>query len=348
MSSNETRYVPLLLTGDKDLYLRPENIFALETAGILTTSLVCISDIPQSRLADLGASFALVDHNRLLPMFGDAPVRSVIDHHADEKLYETASPRIVQVTGSCSSLVTNYFTSLPSPPTFPSALCNLLLSAILIDTSLKPEPKGKATQYDEKAASYLLPLSSLAPTSLITATGIEGGIFTYLEDLSAKKFNVSTLTGRDLLRRDYKEYEENGWRYGLSTVPASFEEWLAKSRTDTLTSWNAIESDVEGWKVERKLDMVGVLTSFNAPKKSGEAKGKHRRELLLYLADEGLKPILEGVEKDSTLDLKKWKGEKAKGEFKDRRWKVYEQGNAKATRKQLAPILSALVAACHK
>lgn len=64
------QFIPLVLTAHADLYLRPENVYALDSAGLDPGSLLCIDDLPRDRLAGLGAGFALVDHNRLLPMFG--------------------------------------------------------------------------------------------------------------------------------------------------------------------------------------------------------------------------------------------------------------------------------------
>ena len=161
---SQKQHVALVQTLRADLYLRPENVLALSTSAIDSSSLLTLDDLPSDRLTTLGASFSLVDHNRLLPMFGDAPVAAIIDHHADEGFHLDASPRIIKVVGSCSSLVVEYFESVAPVP---GPLADLLLAAILIDTQLKPTPEGKATPTDLLSAESLLPTSSLASDNTV-------------------------------------------------------------------------------------------------------------------------------------------------------------------------------------
>jgi exopolyphosphatase len=105
--------------------------------------------------------------------------------------------------------------------------------------------------------------------------------------------------------------------------------------------------EVDGFMVERELDLSGVLTTF-------KKKGEGRREVLIALRTGGaikegevaqtvFGGIVEGMEEAEVLSLAEWK---AKG-FKDEkelsngeRWgKVWKQVNADATRKQVAPVI---------
>lgn len=327
---SQKQHVALVQTLRPDLYLRPENVLALSTSAVDSSSLLTLDDLPSDRIATLGASFALVDHNRLLPMFGDARVVAIIDHHADEGFHLDALPRIIRVVGSCASLVVDY---LGSATPVPGPLADLLLAAILIDTQLRPTPEGKATSTDISSAASLLPTSSLASDNAVLA------LSSRTSSLLSSKADVGWMNGRDLLRRDYKEYELGPWRYGLSTVPLSFGAWLEKGTE----GWGLVEREVEEWMKERKLSMAGVLTSFNTvPTKEGK-KAKHQRELLLFVDDARLASILDDVEKEPELKLEGWKG--GKPDVLGKRWRIWQQGNARATRKQVAPIIKRLVTA---
>ncbi|GAA5975757.1 hypothetical protein JCM11641_005864 [Rhodosporidiobolus odoratus] len=369
------QYVPLILTARSDLALRPENTEALAAAGVTNDSLLTIDDLPISSHATLDASFALVDHNVLLPSFRSAPdavededddrkVVAIIDHHADEGRHLAASPRLLQPVGSCAALVTSHFTSSFAPSlsdiSIPSPLADLMLSAILIDTNLRPTADGgKATEIDLSAVNFLLPYSTFATStaqSSLPASSNPLSSNPALEALkqrndylSAKKNDVSSLSGRDLLRRDYKEYSEGGIRYGLSTVPLPLSVWLDKSTAQSgAEKWELVLEDTRRWMEERGLALAGVLTSYTHIKKSGK-EGKHRRELLLVSKAENgkLDGVFEGIEGDEVLQLEEWWDyedfPRQEGQDGNERWRVWQQGNAKATRKQVAPMLKSLV-----
>lgn len=335
--------------------------------------------VPAENLAEMGVKFALVDHNTLLPQFrkpgtslsvsgsgsgsGPDPVVAIIDHHEDDGNHSNAPIRFIQVpTGSSASLVTEHFETKwkAAGQKVPSLeLSTLLLSSILIDTGgLKAGPKAKTTKSDRKAFKYLLPLSDLSTassTDTVSLATLEAGevpstATTWTSQLLEAKKDVSALSGKELLQRDYKEYElETGvsgveLRVGLSTVPTSLKKWLTK--TD---GWTGFMDDIDAWMDERKLDVEGVLTTYRSD------KGKHRREfLLVYRGNDKstFDDLVRGLETEGTLlNLEPW----SKGDFiksiqilengKSNRWgKVWQQGNADATRKQLQPLVKLVVA----
>ncbi|CEQ40911.1 SPOSA6832_02591, partial [Sporobolomyces salmonicolor] len=375
--SSSRTCVPLVLTARSDLYLRPENVEALSRAHISDDSLLTIDDLPPSKLSNLGTSFALVDHNVLLPTFRSFPddldaaeddrkVLSILDHHADESRHLAASPRLIQPVGSCASLVATHFSSSRPNLTIPSPIADLLLSAILIDTRLKPSTAGgKATPVDLSSVDALLPFSSFAratSSSEFVQTDALEALKAHHDVLSAKKSDVSWMRGRDLLRRDYKEYVEAGIRYGLATVPLGLDVWLDKASEGAGAAGerdegqgqgqgqgkvDALLEDVRAWMAERGLGLCGVLTSYTHVKKSGK-EGKHRRELLIVSHSGALdRVVFDGLEADPVLELEEWKVldryGKDHGERDGERWKVWNQGNTKATRKQVAPALKRLV-----
>lgn len=377
--------VPLLQMQRSDLLLRAENLHAFKLAGLSDSQseLLTLSELSQFTPFP-STTFALVDHNRLGAAYTtdnpNAEVVAVIDHHADEGLYPTANPRIIAPAGSASSHLAALLpapdtTPLPAPP----ELCTLLLCAVLIDTDgLKPG--GKALQVDRDAAlvfapnstfgNSIPPLSALAPIdrpnpdALFEAQAIKD----LSRTLEEKKADVSHLGAYDLLRRDYKEYTFNlGWaqgnpsiKVGLSTVPVRLKAWGADGK---------LEKDNVKWMTERKLSVLGVLTSFRDTTKMGKSgKGKHKREMawvvlkdpeiaaLSASAVQGEKGTVlttqtlatrlwAGLEADTELSVKKHnKFEPAKGALPaDSKIKVYKQGNEKATRKAIAPIVKGVL-----
>lgn len=391
-TGSKRRHVPLFLSRRTDLHLRPENLLALETAQIPVQDLLTIDDLPAARLANLGTRFSLVDHNVLLDQFrshpespndprDDARVVSILDHHVDERKHLGAEPRVIELIGSCSSLVTRQYGADAAP--VPTPLADLLLSAIAIDTRMKPVADGgKAADVDLNAVETLLPFSSFFATSATTAAAASSSdspptaaaldvLNAYNSRLSDAKEDVAHLSGHDLLRRDYKEYHESSIRYGLSTVPLSLSTWLKRFSppSSSLSSSDAKQAavnelldEVRLWMDERDLALAGVLTSYSHIKKSGTVGGR-RREILIMARGGGsgdddeqaaaaaaaaaFDLVFAGLEKDPVLELGEWKASKDysidRGRGGRERWQVWQQGNARATRKQVAPALKDLV-----
>lgn len=349
--------------------LRPENLVVLKNTSIPLTCLLHASQlpVPTTELASQGVTFALVDHNKLLPPFGQGKVDAIIDHHEDENAHTDALIREITIpTGSCASLVVKHFqpqweaaTSRGSP--LPPELATLLLSAIVIDTGgLKPG--GKATAVDYDAAAFLYSISTVAAQggeakTFLATTDVGHRLPPSLEALAdtlqEAKSNVSGLSTHDLLIRDYKEYE---WptqsrhfptvKVGLSTVPLGLKSWIAKEPE----GWETLMADTEQYMQEGTLDIEGILTTYR-----GEKKGKHKRQLAIIVRPGGVirdpqearsvfDRLVAGLEASEELQLEEWnKAEKVKKGDDQRLVKVWVQGNAKATRKQVAPLLVSVV-----
>ncbi|KAJ3800028.1 exopolyphosphatase [Lentinula aff. detonsa] len=356
--------ISLLQMDRNDLDLRAENLHALELAGVSRPKdqLLFVADLIDFHPFP-SREFALVDHNRLSSTFTpeESPVVvAIVDHHADENLYvDSAEPRIIAPSGSCASHITNLMETVDLPP----ELATLLLSAILIDTDgLKPG--GKAIDVDRKAADYLAPKSTFAssvsalqtndttPSSTLYEVDF---IRSLSEELSTKKNDVSHLGPRDLLRRDYKQYEfilpwhpaKPTIRAGLSTVPVKLEEWAADGK---------LETEGDAWMKEKGLHVLGVLTAYR-----GATKGKRKREMAWLVRtvspptdgfdfDALMERLCSGLEADPALELKEHK-KFMNGTLKDThrtfpqlRVRIYMQ-NPHATRKVTAPALKSIMEA---
>ena len=381
------RAIPLVLTPPSLMQLRPENLFALQLASTPLPTLLHLSSLPSgpSSLAQHGAKFALVDHNKLLPIFENGKVVAILDHHQDDGEHLDANPRTIQVpTGSCAALVAKHFApewqaAISGPAgqagsPVPPEVATLLLSSILIDTGgLKTKEGSKTTQTDLEAASFLWPLSTLGNT---TEANFASEVPLPLKDLTQElldtKSDVSRLSTHDLLIRDYKSYSLATssvafpvLKVGLSTVPMGLKTWLGRDGS----GWDGLLDDTDAYMAEHDLDIEGILTTYRSD------KGNHKRELVLILssgakraitndeqAERIFNELVAGLEADPVLDLGEWKKKSLlksldktkKGEVmvagdtfvKDGRWgKVWSQRNTSATRKQLQPVLVSLV--CH-
>jgi len=346
--------VPLLRTPRGDLSLRAENLYALEFSDVDSAHLLTSDELPSD--SPPAIKYALLDHNALTGRFAtdnDARVVAIVDHHEDEQHHLDASPRIVEVpTGSCSSLVARLIQQ-EWPEGMSREIARLLLCAVLIDTNgLKPG--GKAEGTDREVAPFLLEKAELGSASERPIEDVhdvkEAKELTQI--LAIRKSSVDQLSPRDLLRRDYKEYRfvpawnpEGSVLAGLATVPKGIEAITGGDKD----GGRELATACIGWLEERGLDALGMLTSW---KDQGREKGKkHRREMVWVVRGEG--ELLEdrlwkGLEGSKELELeRKEKGKDVAGmeeaSGKDLKIRMYEQRNARATRKVTAPLVKTII-----
>ena len=341
--------VPLLQTPREDLSLRAENLYALEFSGIDPAHLLTGDELPAG-LPPAG-KYALLDHNALTGRFAgneNARVVAIVDHHADESHHPEASPRIVESpTGSCSSLIgrliqKEWDAGMGRP------LGRLLLCAVLIDTGgLKPG--GKAEMADWEVAPFLLEKAELVSAGAGEIVDVhdvkEAKELTRI--LSTRKSSVGLLSPRDLIRRDYKEYQfvpawtaEGSHLVGLASVPRSIEAITGgdeKGRQELATACAA-------WIKERGLDVLGILTSWKDEGK-GKGKGKHRREMLWVVREneEVESRLWKGLEGSAELELDRKESGMEGAAGRDLKMRVYDQANNAATRKVIAPLVKAII-----
>jgi len=306
------KYIPVQQTKSTDFSLRTENMHVLKLANLLDNQrndlpmpeLICPDQVDFSKFTPYGAKYALVDHNRInTSIFGQsAEVVAVIDHHepeADDTLYRTASPRLIQVpTGSCASLVVNYFSpDLSVNDPIPAELADLLLSAIVLDTAnfkLLAEG-GKATQADLTAKQWLTPRSRFAQVAASSSSST--GLKDYYKQLAAMQKDVSNLSSAQLLLRDYKQSEINGWSLGISSVPITLEAWIQeKCQGD----WTKFLSALKEHADSKKLDLGCVLTHSSKAKDltAGEDAPQPGRRLVLLATGTRMDQISKLVQQE--------------------------------------------------
>lgn len=115
-------YIPLLNIPGSDISLRPEFTKLFHHANISPSHLVTLDDLPPAsdlevKLPPANTRWILVDHNSLQGNLGAiyaSRVHGVIDHHEEENAVRKDTepePRIVEKSGSCSSLIIRTFKS---------------------------------------------------------------------------------------------------------------------------------------------------------------------------------------------------------------------------------------------
>ncbi|KAG8976374.1 Exopolyphosphatase, partial [Tulasnella sp. 427] len=193
---------------------------------------------------------------------------------------------------------------------------------------------GKATPTDLESSRFLFAASTFGQGASFDG---EASLKTLAKDLQERKEDVSRLNTHDLLRRDYKEFTHGGLQVGLATVPLGLKPWTGKEEFKKKEFFESLE----GYMKTRKLDILGVLTTYKSAKKH-----QRRREILL-ITDKDTVPkdienrLFDGFASDKTLELDPT--DKLGKARHPKHTRVWNQGNIKATRKYVAPLVKALI-----
>ncbi|TVR69557.1 MAG: hypothetical protein EA427_08045 [Spirochaetaceae bacterium] len=300
--------LPLINIPREDFKLRTEAVYLFEKAGVDLQALIFADEIDLGALKSAGRlSLVLVDHNRPAKShatFTDV-VTGVIDHHADEGLFQDAAVRVIEPVGSAATLVAREMLG-GDVSELDEGIATLLLGTILLDTVGLDPDAGRVTPGDQEIADRLLALTGADQKQLFDA-------------LQREKFNVSALDSSDLLRKDYKEWQMGDLRVGVSSVLLSISDWLDKDA--------ALSRSLGTYAAARKLDLLLAMNAYTSP--------SFTRELVVYCPDESVRnrviPFLEGGDLGLTPI--------SSGAI-DSDTRLYAQGNAGISRKKLQPILS--------
>jgi exopolyphosphatase len=268
-------------------------------------------------------------------------IDTIIDHHEDENVAKDADPRIITKSGSCSSLVFNYFyTNLQDKTIFDTSdVCGLLLGPLLIDTSNMTQ---KVEMEDSVAFSrYIMLLQdshiSKNMTRLTRAAGdvsTESLMLTYYETLKSAKKDLSGLSFFDILRKDYKQFTFNGLRVGFSSLGKLYL-WIFNK-----FSSKDIEEALLRTVNYHNLDMLVITTSYTK-----KTNNEYTREFSYYVKLDApkageLKEIGALARQGLSLNDKIYDH----GSFEKKLQSIdnlilFNQGNVQASRKQVVPII---------
>ncbi|KAH8681542.1 hypothetical protein BX600DRAFT_446791 [Xylariales sp. PMI_506] len=350
-------HIPVCHIPREDLILRPEFAAVLEKAAATPDDVITLDELPApDKLAAEDTQWLLVDHNAMTGRLGQlysSRVIGCVDHHADESQVPPGSdPRIITKSGSCMSLVVEYcratWDEISSSPASDSSseevdaqLAHLVIAPILIDTLSLADPH-KTTDHDRHAVEWVesTKLRGAAGTGLSSEDEGYGAYCRkqFFELVSRLKEDLSRLSLRDVLRKDYKEWTDGGLRLGTSSAPQDIRTLITKAEREG----RQFSEVVEDWGQEKGADIIALLTAFV---KDG---GGLSRELLVCARTPSGVAAAQRFEEDCVekLGLSTWDASElddAPGEGWWRR--VWIQGQVANSRKQIAPLLRAAMKA---
>ncbi|KAK9469217.1 hypothetical protein V1512DRAFT_217919 [Lipomyces arxii] len=327
--------VPLVNIPHEEVSLRPELHHLLDTLKIPTSHLICKDEFLEAA-GDAIVDVSLLDHNNLLSelgeLYGDNIV-TILDHHEDENLHTEASPRIINMVGSCTTLVVEYFSDVfklkdesDLQPQSLIDLAKLALAPILVDTA---NLTSKDTPADHEAVKMLITVLTAGAVSTQSSDDRQQQ---YYDELITAKRSIDDFSLRDILRKDYKEWQEdNGVRVGIASS--------VKSLAWTVTKFGETDfkNGINDWAKERKLDAFAFMDSFT------DAKGAYRRDLVVVsCTPKGDKPardfVTAATEEFKLIAFDSSDGVATSTDESAGFW-CFKQLNLQASRKQVAPLI---------
>ncbi|KAJ3485076.1 hypothetical protein NLG97_g6900 [Lecanicillium saksenae] len=326
-------HIPLSNLPREDLALRIELGPVLAKADLDASDLITLSELPQ-QLDPKETQWVLVDHNALTGDLKKYESRVVgcIDHHVDEGTVNTqAMPRVIETCGSCMSLVVDTYADAwrnlahgeqsaivtKNISKDLTQLAQVALAPIIIDT-INLTADAKVRPKDTSSAKLLE--SELMDDAEFDAKA-------YYDDITEAKENLSSLSLRDILRKDYKEWEDGGIKLGISCVVQNFDFLLEKARSGQ----EALVQEMQSWAQEQKLDIASVMTTSNPG-------GEFQRHLLVWGLTDASKKAVKRFRDDATskLKLEEWNSGTLDEEGSRYAWR---QLALDSSRKQVAPLL---------
>ncbi|KAI8621030.1 hypothetical protein BC830DRAFT_1077440 [Chytriomyces sp. MP71] len=343
-AQEEPRVAPVIAIPRNEFALRTDIKHALNVcfgeneAANITDSLLFLD----SPLVPSTAEAFLTDHNvpapSLTTRIETISVVGIVDHHADERCFLNASPRLIEPCGSASSLVAHLFETESIP--IDSSLAQLLLAPILLDTVNLNQDFNRVTQRDRDAVAFL--------TRILDQAGDKPPLNcdAYFAALQAAKFDTSSLSAMDLLRKDYKQTacksasSGRTIQMGISSVGTSVQDLVAKDDAKPLVGV------LRAFLLEKGLDFLLVMTSYEDAQDSGHFK---REMLCLFGSKEDARIASAGIERNKDMlvfeagpvdgVIGATSSQSSMGEVV----KWYRIGNVKMSRKLVQPILIPLV-----
>lgn len=362
-------YIPVTNMPASGIRMRPEFLAVFKYANIEPTHLITLDDLPalseiQAKLKPENTKWILVDHNALQGQLGkiySSRVQGVIDHHDDEGKVPSDTqdePRIIEKSGSCTSLVTNFIrptwdtlsgSALSSGAAhaqgdslsdddavvkrWDASVAQLGLASILVDTA-NLEDKTKTTDHDRKAVEFLEAKVLLCPQLAVSFDRTA-----FYDAIDAAKKDIGPLKLQDILQKDYKEWDQNdGQKLGISSVvkPISFLQSKADEEASAASS-QAFLDQLQSFAKARDLDLYSIMTTSTSP------SGDFQRELLIWAFNDKAVAWAKSFANESReeLGLEAWDGtsDVATGEGNGQWRRVWWQRQVQHSRKRVAPLL---------
>lgn len=345
LQSSEKYVIPLINIPKDDLRLRKDIIKLLSYYSITEDLLYFVDDFEKLSQNSEKVLVNLVDHNNIQGdelhkayESGKVEIVGILDHHADEGQFLLADPRIIRTCGSNSSLVFNYFYNkfFANDKQFfekQHEAVELLLGPLLIDTTCMSQ---KVEEPDIFAFNHYKKALGTQFQQLFVSSEGKNEIEVFHSTLKAAKKDFEGFSFMDILRKDYKQFTFSGGdRVGFSSIGKSFK-WIF-----TNYSKDEIEKTLSNALVINKLDLFVMSDSFVRKDTNKytrefsyyyEEKDKARYEHLFKYAQEPLQlnDDVYGIDKIRATIV---------AVNQNRHYKLFNQGNTAATRKQIVPIV---------
>lgn len=340
---------PIVSISQADLATqRPETALLLKLAGISNFAEVLLFvDQPVVSEPTEATEITLVDHNHLADTFqqNNWKVVEIIDHHDDQGMFLdtcSGSSRLIAfaddeaLVASTCTLIVERMEELWRKP-YPSSLGVLLLGVILLDSvNLSPQA-GKVTQRDRDAVQILLndtdwqELSQESKEMLKISSSSGPNTTAFFDALQDTKYDPAfwmSLSMRDALRLDYKEYTYTDGSFGVSTVLMPLDSFLLKQELIT---------GIQRFMVDRNMDFLGIMLA--------SAKNGHLCRQLVLCGTESfpLSDVVQFLQRadcdQDSLELMEIKGISIPPDNSGLSLRFFDQRNVNASRKQIGPIL---------
>jgi exopolyphosphatase len=331
----ENYYIPLVSVPSVEIQFRREVRIMLQAAHINILDLHSISDFSFDLPKSLTVS--LLDHNSMnkalrqkLHTANNYEIVEIIDHHldaGDHSHVKGLNRRIAfegcfPLVGSCCTLVFEKGRMLFTPQTFPRDVAHILLGVILIDTLNMDEKANKGTARDGRAIEELM-------TILQMSNHAKNAYYDSLMNCKMDPSFWGELSCDNCLNFDFKQFDWNDGSVGFSSILLPVTELMNKS--------NSLDS-IQAFMVKSHLNFLIIMSLCNATTIP-------QRELLI-VSDNSLitNTIADKLCTDETIPLELTKMELAEEvanqcDKKSIHLIAFKQGNLKASRKQLAPLI---------
>ncbi len=202
--------------------LNPESKMVLDRFGLAA---------PEEITDAAGKTIALVDHSDVTQApanIGDAEVVTIVDHHKIGDV-TTNNPILFrnEPVGCTGTVLNKMFKE--AGIAIPKDVAGGLLAAILSDTVNFKSPT--CTEDDKAAVAELKEVAGVADTEEL-----------FMEMLKAKS-SVAGVPAKDLLFRDYKDFDMNGNKVGVGQLELATLDQVADIREDLLAAMKEVKAD---------------------------------------------------------------------------------------------------------
>ena len=337
-------YVPVVSVNRQELVLRRETELLLKEVDLELSDLICLDEFNADGLKMI-RDVILLDHNNLsnkvvkqIPT--TATVIEIYDHHQDAQLYPDISfpkrniafdnvKKIATVGSTCTLVFEQFFSSPSSKLLLDDTISTLLLGVIALDTSNGDLIVGKASERDINAMTTLQ----------ILAEKNQDALYIKLRDAKMDIVFWKALTVEECLLLDFKKQPIptfcHGPELGVSSVLLPLEDFFSKP---------FFVQQISQYMKEQELDMLGVMTFILTPKYTRQLmivtrNSQRLQQFQTYCAaaqcpDNIVATLqLTNLEPEIPLSIIQAMQDCGLSIF------AYQQGNVKASRKQVLPIL---------